>query len=647
MREERGGELPLMDEDRYRLLVESIVDYSIFMLDPEGIVASWNAGARSLKGYEASEIVGRHFRCFYPEPDRLAWKPEQALQTAAREGRFETDGWRLRKDGTRFWAHVVIDPVRDAAGMLVGYAKITRDLTERKRAEDRLRRSEEQLRLLVQGVTDYAIFLLDIEGNVTNWNAGAERIKGYRPDEIVGRHFSTFYTEEDRRRGEPQRALETAMREGRFESDGWRVRKDGTRFRANVVIDAIRADDGTIVAFAKVTRDVTERIEARRALEEAHGALVQSQKLDALGQLTGGIAHDFNNLLMAVLGNLELLRRRMKPDPRLDRLVGNAAQAAERGVALTRRMLAFARRQDLDVHTIRLPPLVAGMRELLERSLGPGIALETRFPKRLPPVEADPNQLELAILNLALNSRDAMPEGGTILVSGRVLAVPEGNELGLAGGEHVCLSVADTGEGMDEATLARAIEPFFTTKGVGKGTGLGLSMVHGMAAQLGGRFVLASRRGEGTIAEIWLPAASSDPDAATERTATPGAAPGPSLVVLLVDDDGAVLEGTQLMLEELGHKVVAAASGADALQAARSLERIDLVVTDFSMPHMTGLRLVEALEEMRPGLPVVLMTGYADLPGDPPVPWVRLAKPFTMNQLAAAMRASGDRGGPR
>jgi PAS domain S-box-containing protein len=319
-------------EARYRLLVEAVTDYAIYMLDPDGYVVSWNTGAQRLKGYTESEILGSHFSRFYPQDDVRVGMPARTLATAAHEGRFEAEGWRVAKGGRRFWAHVMVDPIRSASGELLGYAKVTRDLTERRVAEESLRRSEEHFRLLVQGVIDYAIYMLDPHGVVTSWNAGAQRIKGYLPNEAIGSHFSRFYRPEDKENGEPEKALATAAREGRFESEGWRVRKDGTQFWANVVVDPIRDGGGTIIGYAKVTRDVTEKRRAAQELDRAREALFQSQKLDAIGQLTGGVAHDFNNLLMVVLSSLELARRRLPEDEKLRNLIENAVKGAKRGV---------------------------------------------------------------------------------------------------------------------------------------------------------------------------------------------------------------------------------------------------------------------------------------------------------------------------
>ncbi|MFT6670157.1 MAG: PAS domain S-box-containing protein [Afipia broomeae] len=630
----------LTPEGRYRLLVEAVTDYAIYMLDPEGRVTSWNPGAQRFKGYTHDEIIGRHFSQFYGEEDRKAGLPARALEISAREGKFENEGWRIRKDGSRFWAHVVIDPIRSPDGRLVGFAKITRDLTERKAAQDRLRQKEEQFRLLVQSVTDYALYMLDPEGYVSSWNQGAERIKQYRAEEIIGQHFSKFYTEGDRLKGEPQNALATARREGRFEKEGWRVRKDGTQFWANIIIDPIRDETGAIIGFAKITRDITERRETQKALEHAREALAHSQKMDAIGQLTGGIAHDFNNLLMVILGSLELAGKRLPDDARVATLISNATQAAQRGAALTQRMLAFARRQDLDLKPIDIPALVRGMTDLLQSSLGPSVQIETHFPLKLDLVHADANQLEMALLNLAVNARDAMPDGGSIVIAAREETVKPRSRSKLKAGRYVRLSVKDTGEGMDKTTLRRAMEPFFTTKGVGRGTGLGLSMVHGMTEQSGGRFFLKSQKGEGTTAEIWLPAAKATQPAQGGRFVKDGATGTRPLVVLAVDDDGLVLMNTAVMLQDMGHTVFEATSGDQALEILRREPSVDLVITDHAMPRMTGAQLAAAIKAERPDLPVILATGYAELPPGVDANLPKLGKPFRQQELMQAVTAA-------
>jgi len=503
---------------------------------------------------------------------------------------------------------------------------------------------EQRFRRLIEAVTDYAIYMLDPHGTVTSWNAGAQRFKGYTPDEIIGEHFSRFYTEEDRQTNLPRRALATAAREGRFEQEGWRVRKDGRRFWAHVVIDPIRDEHGTLIGFAKITRDITERKQAQEALEATRMALFQSQKMETVGQLSGGIAHDFNNLLAVVIGNLELLRKRLPEDPRFRRLLDNSMDAVQRGASLTKRLLAFARRQDLKTEPVDVPGLVREMADLLQRSIGPAVQIETHFPLRLAPALVDLNQLELAILNLVVNARDAMPDGGSISIAAREKVVASHVSGGLPPGRYICLSVTDTGEGMDEAMLARAVEPFFTTKGVGKGTGLGLSMVHGFAEQSGGRLVLKSHPGEGTTAEIWLPVAEVEsgtaPEPPTSEATTDAGRVSSGLTVLVVDDDSLVLMNTAAMLDDLGHHVIEATSGEQALRALRQGRRVDLVITDQLMPGMTGTQLIAAIRSEWPRVPVILATGYTELPAGTAQDVLRLSKPFRQDDLARAVAAS-------
>jgi signal transduction histidine kinase len=417
------------------------------------------------------------------------------------------------------------------------------------------------------------------------------------------------------------------------------MRKDGTRFLAHVVVDAIRGDTGTLLGFAKITRDITEAHQAQQALEKTREALFQAQKMQAIGQLSGGIAHDFNNLLTVILGNLEIVQKRMGDDAKISRLLENATQGALRGVSLTQRMLAFARRQELKTESVDIAQLVQGITGLLRSSLGPGIRIDTRFPADLEPVLADTNQLELALLNLATNARDAMPDGGTVSITAEPQVVLELSHSDLPAGRYVCLSVIDSGEGMDEHTLASARDPFFTTKGLGKGTGLGLSMVHGFMEQLGGRFVLKSKKAQGTTAELWIPVAV---EGMASKPLLPHAEPVtvPRLSVLVVDDDSLVLTSTSLLLEDLGHRVVSATSGAQALALFDQGEVIDLMITDMAMPQMSGAQLAHAVRLLKPDLPIILATGYAERLEGFAAQLPRLPKPFTQMNLVAIIAQS-------
>jgi PAS domain S-box-containing protein len=390
-------------------------------------------------------------------------------------------------------------------------------------------------------------------------------------------------------------------------------------------------------ALAELTATLEQRVEHRTAdlmkevaaREKAQEQLRQAQKMETIGQLTGGVAHDFNNLLMAVMGNLDLLRKRIPNDPRLHRLIDGALQGAERGASLTQRLLAFARQQDLRAVPVDLRALIQGMIDLLERSLGPRVSLQLDLPPGLPLARIDANQLELAILNLAINARDAMPDGGSIDI--KVAECQVGSDPVLQSGRYLRLSVIDTGMGMTPEILKRAVEPFFSSKPLGKGTGLGLSMVHGLAVQLGGTLQLSSAVGKGTTATLVLPVATSAPEAETPPPAAPKV--NRSAVILFVDDDPLIAMSTTEMLEDLGHRVIGASSGPHALDIIRSGQPIDLMVTDHVMPGMTGIELAAASRQMRPSLPILLATGYAELPEGAQLDLPRLAKPYHQDQL--------------
>ncbi|AXF17721.1 PAS domain S-box protein [Paraburkholderia caledonica] len=574
------------------------------MLDAEGFIKTWNAGAQRFKGYAPREILGQHFSVFYTESDRAGGRPEFALRTARDEGKFEDEGWRVRKDGSQFWASVVIDPLRDDSGKLIGFAKITRDITDRKMAQEALRESEEQFRLLVQGVTDYAIYMLSPAGEVTNWNVGAERIKGYTREEILGKHFSCFYTEEDRASGLPALTLSTAAAEGRAEREGWRVRKDGSRFWAHVVVDAIRNGAGELVGFAKVTRDVTERKQAAEALERANAALFQSQKMESLGQLTGGVAHDFNNLLAVMSNGLDVLSLRVQDHADL-KMLETMQRAVARGATLTQQLLSFARQQPLKVERCNLNAVIRGFEAVLRRAGNSTIELEIRPEPQPRPVLLDVARFEAALLNLIVNARDAMPAGGKIAITVKNVEVREGTVGTLVEGPYVKVSVADTGSGMPPEVAERAFEPFFTTKEVGKGTGLGLSQVYGFISQSGGDVLIRSEPDMGTVVSMYLPIAKSASGDADSLA-------GPTLdTVLVVEDEPDLLDATAALFRSLGYEVLTASNGAEAMNALGRRDDIRVLFTDVVMPKgIDGIQLARSTRDRHPEIRIVLASGY-------------------------------------
>jgi PAS domain S-box-containing protein len=506
----------------------------------------------------------------------------------------------------------------------------------------KLEESERRFRMLVEAVTDYAIFMLDGSGTVVNWNPGAERIKGYSRGEIIGQHFSRFYTEQDRADGVPQRALQTA-RSGKFETEGWRVRKDGSQFWASVVITPIREEQGEVVGFAKVTRDLTER---RAAEERMH----QSQKMESIGQLTGGVAHDFNNLLTIIIGNLEALQRHLQGEAvdlsRLRRSTENAMRGARRAGSITQRLLAFSRQQPLDPKPVNVGRLVTAMSDLLRRTLGEQVAVETVLAGGLWRAHADPNQLEVAIVNLAVNARDAMPNGGKLTIETANVHLDERYVAGQAEvlpGQYVMLAVTDNGTGMTPDVKAKAFDPFFTTKDVGQGTGLGLSQVYGFVKQSRGHVKIYSEVGEGTTIKIYIPRYHSHVDE-DEEEAIPDLARGAkSETILVVEDDPDVRTYSTDSLRELGYRVLEASNGRAALQVLNSHPEVAVLFTDVGLPGgMNGRQLAEEARRQHADLKVLFTTGYArnaivhDGRLDPGVEL--LTKPFTDSALAEKLR---------
>jgi PAS domain S-box-containing protein len=507
-------------------------------------------------------------------------------------------------------------------------------------SSERLRESERRFLLLVTAVTDYAIFMLDPEGNIVSWNTGAERIKGYGAEEIVGQHFSRFYTEADRQNGIPERMLAAALRAGKHEAEGWRVRKDGSTFWASVVIEAIRAPTGQLLGFAKVTRDLTEKRHAEEQLR-------QVQKMEAIGQLTGGIAHDFNNLLMVISGNVETLLRHLPEsiDQNLRRSANTALDAAGRAAVLTHRLLAFARRQALDPRSLSVNTLISGMSEMLRRTLGESIVIETVLGGGLWRSFVDANHLEGALLNLAINARDAMPDGGKLTIEAANFYLDQDNiaTAEMPSGQYVGISISDTGTGMTPEVISRAFEPFFTTKEIGQGTGLGLSQVYGFVKQSGGHVKIYSEIGVGTTVQIYLPRYYSDEDAADDRPATVSLPRGGGETILVAEDHPDVRSFTVEMLRELGYRVLEAMDGHAALRVLDAHREIVLLFTDIGLPRgMNGRQLAEEAQRRKRGLKVLFTSGYARNAVvhhgrlDPGVELI--VKPFTFATLATRVR---------
>ncbi|MCA6124401.1 PAS domain S-box protein [Bradyrhizobium sp. WSM 1704] len=597
--------------------MEAIRAYAIIMIEVDGVVASWNAGASSLTGYSVEEIIGQPASVFYTPEERAARIPQRALQIASKTGSFSGEGWRLRKNGSQFWASVVINAVRDDGGELLGFVEVTRDISERLQTRESLLESERRYQQLVDAVIDYAIFQLDPAGYVTTWNPGAQRIKGYATDEVIGTNFSRFYTAKDRELGLPARALAEAAEKGRFEAEGWRVRKDGSEFWASVVIDRIEDDAGGLIGFAKVTRDITERKEAQERLHEIQEKLAAAQKLEAVGQLSGGIAHDFNNLLMIVIGNLETAERharKLSGNANLERALAHAKRGAQRAAALTSRLLAFSRRQPLDPKPLNLNNFLNTLQDFLQRTLGERIEVQTVGSAGLWDVELDTNHLESAIVNLAINARDAMPNGGKLTIEAvNVSADEEYSELNpeLTPGQYVVLSVTDTGEGMTSDTLSHAFEPFFTTKEAGQGTGLGLSQVYGFVKQSNGHVKIYSEVGQGTTIKLYFPRYHGASPATSTEAEQPCAEGDVMETILIVEDDADLRIYMVDLLRELNYRVLWAPSAQAAMMILQENQPIDLMITDVVMPGIDGRELGRRAAQIRSGLKILYMTGYS------------------------------------
>src|SRR5438105_11710272 len=635
------------------LLLHTALD-AVIVMSADGKIAEWNDYAGTMFGWRRDEAIGRNMaELIIPERFRAAHAEglRHFLDTGE-EGylRQRVELPALHRSGREFPIEVRILPIDLDGG--TGFVGCLRDLSARHALQQELHEAERQFRMLVESITDYAIYMLDPEGRVTTWNSGAERIKGYRADEIIGQHFSRFYSEEDQQAGVPAQMLRHAAEEGKVAAEGWRVRKNGSRFAASTVVEAIRDDTGKLIGFAKITRDITAQREAQEMLDRAREQLLQASKMEAIGQLTGGVAHDFNNLLTIIIGNLAIAEREVErlpegPASRLRRSLASAERGAQRATMLTQRLLAFSRRQVLDPRPLDLNKLIAAEADFLQRTLGEAIEVEAVGGGGLWRVEVDANEFERALLNLAINARDAMPDGGkltletgnTFLDQNYCRANPE-----VLPGQYVMISVTDNGTGMTKEVIDRAFEPFFSTKSVDAGTGLGLSQVYGFIKQSGGHVKIYSEPSEGTTVKIYLPRFTGETRG--EDHAALGSADVEGQLgetILIVEDDPDVRAFLVEALRDLNYRTL---SAPDAAAALRILEqpnnRIDLLLTDVVMPGLNGRELALEAQQHRPELKVLFMTGYSRNAIvhqgrlDPGIEMIQ--KPMSQRELAGRIR---------
>jgi PAS domain S-box-containing protein len=624
-------------EERFRTMVESLSE-AIVRTDADGIVLYASPRIEEITGYAPAEMVGRRAGTILLSDAELRAADDRL--EARRRG--ESGRWTVpitRKDGSLGWFEVIGTALRDPSGKVLGGLDAVTDVTLRHQAAEELRAVQERFRLLVETVRDYAIIALDADGYVVSWNAGAERISGYAAEEILGRHLSVFYPPEQIEAGEVRRTLEATRREGACELEGWRLRRDGSRYWGHSVLTLLRDDDGRPAGFAAITRDLTDRRAAEEALRRSEEQLRHSQKMEAVGRLAGGIAHDFNNLLMAIGGHAQLLLRRAgEDDPRRDSLE-EIRKASDRAASLTRQLLAFSRRQVLAPRVLDLGQTMLEMERMLVRLLGPEVALSLHLDPATPRVLADPSQVEQVVMNLVVNAHDAMPGGGTIRISTGVAVLGDDDVRRnpfLRPGRFAELAVTDAGTGMDEATLERIFEPFFTTKEEGKGTGLGLSTVYGIVKQSGGYVLAESAPGAGSAFRVYLPPVEA-PAAAPPRPA-PGPTPRGWETVLLVDDEDAVRGVVREALKLSGYEVLEARGGAQAVElAAAHQAAIHLVLSDVVMPGLDGPETARRVLELHPEARVLFMSGHPRADGDAS-PAALLQKPVSPDALARRVR---------
>ncbi|HUO85727.1 MAG TPA: PAS domain S-box protein [Thermoanaerobaculia bacterium] len=618
------------DRPELRLLVEAVQDYAIFLLDPEGNISSWNSGASRIFGFQEQEVLGRHFSIFYGPDDIAARKPRRELQTAAAAGRVEDEGWRLRKDGSRFWTDTIITVMRNEAGEIAGFAKITRDVTEQRQTEEEIRQSMETFQLLVSSVQDYAIFMLDPEGLVATWNSGAERIKGYKPEEIIGRHFSAFYGEQDILDRKPERKLEIARKQGKVEDEGWRLRKDGTRFWANVVITAVHDEHGQLRGFAKITRDVTERKQAeetRHDLLEQREARIREEEKRRYAEASYQIAeeanrakdeflmtlsHELRTPMTAILGWARMLPALSPDDPLFHEAIESIASAARLQARLIDDILDVSRIMSgkllLNPELVDMAGVILNAVDTINpTAAAKEIAITTSFAPGLGSLTVDATRIQQVIWNLLSNAVKFTPSKGSVHVSAERQA------------SSVEISVRDTGEGIDPDFLPHLFEPFRQAEDpqtrMHGGLGLGLSIVRSIAEAHGGTVTARSEgSGKGATFTVTLPVHGA------------GAVTGESkglggthlsqdrlrgLEIVLVEDDGGSRKMFTTVLRAAGAEVVAHDSALAALDAI-DRKPPDLVITDIAMPEIDGYTFVRSLRARSygPNLRIVALTAF-------------------------------------
>jgi PAS domain S-box-containing protein len=645
-------------------LLDSATDYAIIAMDLDGLVTSWNEGAHRILGWTEEEMIGQPASVFFTLEDRQKGTQHAEMQSALDQGRGNDERWHQKKDGTCFWASGEMMPLTDENGTPQGFLKILRDRTDQRQAAEAQRADAEFLHSVLASSGD-CIKVLDLDAKLEFMNEGGLRIMEVSDfNAIRGCPWPGFWPVDGQE--EAWAAIATARAGASARFQGFADTMKGTPKCWDVQVTAIPGAHGRPEKLLAVSRDITEqkriegelrelndtlerRIEERtRELRASEDQLRQSQKLDAIGQLTGGVAHDFNNLLTGISGSLEILQTRLARGQftDVDRFISAAQGASKRAAALTHRLLAFSRRQTLDPKPTNANRLIAGMEDLVRRTVGPSIEVETVLAEDLWITLCDASQLENSVLNLCINARDAMPDGGklTIETANTSLDRRTAREQDMAAGQYVTVCVTDTGSGMAPDVIERAFDPFYTTKPMGQGTGLGLSMTYGFAKQSGGQVRIYSEVDKGTTMRIFLPRHAGEEDAESlpaQLAEVPRAQAGET--ILIVDDDEAVRMLVTEVLQELGYGAIEAADGTSGLNVLQSNARIDLLITDVGLPGgMNGRQIAEVARVHRPGLKVLFITGYAENAvvrnGFLEAGMQIMVKPFTMEALAARIQ---------